>query len=280
MRRLPRRAPGMGAALSAGLLFAAGPVGCFGGFGGGGVPWNGTPFSADLVDLRHPAKPPTRVYIGDGRVRMESTGPGDRSAFVFDPGHGTTLVINDKARTYIDGGIFTPVVSAGFAPLLRLFRPMADGDPCTVWNGTVDGIAAFVPRHTSGTPPHFTCRATGTESVNGRPAHKWLVTADHTDGGNSGPSTVWIDDRLHVISRSRDANGEMEMRNVHEGAPPADLFVPPSGYRRIGVTDFLRAAANAGRALGGGATTSGAGDSTGGGEPAGDVADSPHGGQR
>jgi len=210
---------------------------CFLPGGGTGDAWNAPPFSADLFDLRSPSKPPTRIYIGGGKLRMQSTDSGQSAAFVLDPQHGTTLVIDDKAKTYIDAGMFSSVVAAGAAPFLHLFRPAADGDPCTVWNGAVDQFAAFA-RRSSGPPPHFTCQSAGSDMVAGRPAHKWTVV-DDASGAHQGPSTVWIDDRLHVISRSEDANSGMEMRNIKDGAPPADLFAPPAGYRKIGITDFL-----------------------------------------
>jgi hypothetical protein len=212
---------------------------CF--FGGGtGDAWNAPPFSADLYDLRSPGKPPTRIYIGAGKLRIQSTDPGQTTAFVFDPQHGTTMVIDDKAKTYIDAGMFSRVVAAGAAPFLHLFRPAEGGDPCSVWNGTVDQFAAF-GRGRSGPPPHFTCQSAGSDKVDGRPAQKWTVTTQGGDQNQGGPATVWIDDHLHVISRSIDANGQSEMRNIKEGEPAADLFVPPGGYRKIGVTDFLGA---------------------------------------
>jgi hypothetical protein len=213
--------------------------GCFGLGGDTGTAWNGPPFSADMYDLRDSAKPPTHVAIGDGKLRLQSTDKGNSMAFVFDPQKRTAMVIDDHAKTYIDAGMFASAVSAGMAPMLRLFRPAATGDPCVSWNGAVDQFATFAG-HSSGPTPRFSCTAAGTDVVDGRPAHKWTVVATGGSGDNSGPSTVWIDDRLHVLSKSTDANGSMEMRNIREGAPPNDLFVPPAGYQKIGVTDLLK----------------------------------------
>ncbi len=215
-----------------------------------GVPtgdaWNGPPFSADLVDLRNGGgRVPTHVYVGVGRLRMESAEPGKTTAFIFDPQKGTLLVIDKEAKTYIDAGMFSSLAAAEMTPMLRLFRPAADGDPCTTWNGTVNQFAAFT-KH-SGTPPHFSCTPVGTDIVSGRPAHKWSVVATGRTDDSHDQSTVWIDDRLHILTKSTDANGSMEMRNVREGAPSADLFVAPTDYKKIGVTDLLSSLAKSGQ---------------------------------
>lgn len=213
-------------------------TGCF---EGSGVPmtWSGPPFSADIVDLRQPTKPATRIYVGDQRVRMESMDPTGRTALVFDPQHNTTLLISEKDRSYIDAGMFARVIAIGFAPLMRFFRPAGTGDPCTQWNTTVDMFTAITRQHRSGPPPHFTCQSLGAESVDGRSAHKWSVTED----SHSNSGTVWIDDRLQIVSKSMDQNGEMEMRNIKEGAPPQAMFEAPADYQKLSLAAMVSALA-------------------------------------
>jgi hypothetical protein len=205
--------------------------------GGTGDAWNAPPFSADLYDLQSPGKLPTQIYIGAGKLRIQSNDPGQTTSFVFDPQHGTTMVIDDRAKTYIDGGIFTPVVAAGAAPLLHLFRPTGDGNPCTAWNATADQFTAFIPRSVVPASP-FVCQSNGSDVVAGRAAHKWTLTVNDSKSRQQ-PTILWIDDRLHVVSRSIDANSRTELRHIKEGAPSADLFVPPAGYHKISVADFL-----------------------------------------
>ncbi len=211
---------------------------CFGGMGGGGVPaWKGPPFSADIVNLKDSTKPPSRLYLGDGKMRMESLDPASRNALVFDPAHNTTIWINEKDHNYIDAGMFTSVVAVAFAPLMRFIRPATGGDPCTGWNSTVDQFATFLKQRKSGPPPHFVCHSMGSENVDGRPAAKWAVTDDADK--NSG--VVWIDDRLQIVTKSMDNTGQMEMRNIKEGPQPAELFAPPAGYQKLGLTEMLGA---------------------------------------
>ncbi len=118
-----------------------------------GVPtgdaWNGPPFSADLVDLRNGGgRVPTHVYVGVGRLRMESAEPGKTTAFIFDPQKGTLLVIDKEAKTYIDAGMFSSLAAAEMTPMLRLFRPaqMAIHAP----RGMVPSISSRPLRSTPG----------------------------------------------------------------------------------------------------------------------------------
>lgn len=208
---------------------------CLASPGGNTAALNGPPFSADLTDPGNPSKPPTRIYLGDGKLRMESTDSLSRGALVLDPAHNVTLLILDKDRTYIDAGMLAPMIGAGFAPLMRFIRPVTSGDPCAEWNSTVDQYATLLRQRSSGPPPKFSCSKLGTESVNDRPATKWAVTATP----DNKTATVWIDERLHVISKSMDSNGQMEMRNIHEGPQPTALFVPPEGYRKLGMAEML-----------------------------------------
>jgi hypothetical protein len=219
------------------VLVAAAPLllHCAEGSPGTAAAWNGPPFSADITNPREPTKPPTRVYLGGGKMRMESTDPDSRGALVLDPATHTVLLISDKDRMYIDAGMLAPAVASGFAPIMHFFRPVAGGDPCAEWNTTVDQFSALIQQHRSGPPPQFTCRSLGSETVDGRPAQKWSVSSNI----DARTSTVWIDQRLRVISKSSDDNGQMEMKNIHEGPQPATLFAPPSGYRKLGLSEML-----------------------------------------
>jgi hypothetical protein len=201
-----------------------------------GPVWTGPPFSAELIDPGQPGKPPTKVYLADGKIRLESEDPSSMGALVLDPAHNTTLLIDAQKRAYIDAGMFTSVVTVGVAPLMRFFRPAGTGDPCSGWNSTVSQYSTFVKHDKSNTPPHFTCRSLGSESVDGRPAAKWAFI---TDGEHADTGIVWIDDKLHIVSRSMDPSGQMEMRNVHEGAQPASLFTAPAGYKKVSVASII-----------------------------------------
>jgi hypothetical protein len=235
MRLNLRSTRGVGALLMAPLLAQ-----CFGGGDLTAAEWRGPPFSAEIFSARDSTKPSTRIYMGTGKFRLEMGKPDDRSAIVFDPARGTTLLIGMKDRSYIDAGMFTSLIARGAAPVMRLLRPMNAVDPCTDWNSVIDHMSVghdslTLHLRSSDTVHPFICRHIGAESVNGRPAQKWAVAqGDHGDSG-----TLWIDDGLHIISKSASPSGEIELRDIEEGPQPAALFEPPPGYRRLGLSEML-----------------------------------------
>jgi predicted small secreted protein len=215
--------------------------------------WNGAAFSAEMFDPAHPTKPVSRIYLGDGRVRLESEDTSSIGAIVLDPSHGTTLIVNDPAKSYIDAGMFTSLVTIGFAPLMKVLRPAGSGDPCSQWNSAINPFGAFAKNSKTGQTQQWTCKSLGSESVGGRSAQKWDVASnDPTDG----PMTIWVDDKLHVLSRTQDKSGTMEMRNIREGAQPDSLFTPPATYKKISISSLL------GGMLGGGDSTKGGSSAT------------------
>lgn len=212
--------------------------------------WDGAAFSAEMFDPAHPDKPVSRIYLGDGRVRLESEDTSSIGAIVLDPAHGSTLIVNDPAKSYIDAGMFTSLVTIGFAPLMKVLRPAGSGDPCSQWNSAINPFGAFAKNSKNGQVPQWTCKSLGSESVGGRPAQKWAVASNDP---SDGPMTIWVDDKLHVLSRSQDKSGTMEMRNIHEGAQPDSLFTPPANYKKISISGLL------GGMLGGDSSKSGSG---------------------
>jgi len=201
----------------------------------GGPVWTGPPFSADLVDPNHPNDSPTHIYLSDGKLRIESTDTSQLGALVLDPAHNATLLINDRKQVYLDAGMFTSLVTATFGPVLRFFRPAGTGDPCTQWNTTTMPFASL-SHNKSDAPPHFTCKSLGSESVDGRAAHKWQWTNDAQNGGSG---LVWIDDRLQVVTKAEDSGDHMELRNIKEGTVAASMFTPPASYKKVSVTSIM-----------------------------------------
>lgn len=69
------------------------------------------------------------------------------------------------------------------------------------------------------------CQPLGTEEVDGRRASKWAVTRYFDD--QSALSYIWVDTRLHIVSRIRVAGRTTELRNVIEIFQPSALFEAP-----------------------------------------------------
>jgi len=168
-------------------------------------------------------------------ARRQSTDTSQLGALVLDPAHKATLLINDRKQEYLDAGMFTSLVTATFGPVLRFFRPAGAGDPCTQWNTTTMPFASL-SHSKSDALPHFTCKSLGSESVDGRAAHKWQWTNDAQNGGSG---LVWIDDRLQVVTKAEDSGDHMELRNIKEGTFAASMFTPPTSYKKVSVTSIM-----------------------------------------
>jgi hypothetical protein len=200
-------------------------------------------FSADVVQTPAKGNESTRVSVGKTKVRLQELENGrPQGGAIFDLTTNSMVIIDDDDRSYMGGGndpVLNLMVAAtmeglGAPPIWRFFRPTDSSDPCTEWNAIATKIAR---RDTTQPPPHFTCKGLGSDNVDGRSANKWSVTA--TGDGKTETGLVWIDSRLHVVSRSQDKTGEMHLVNVKEGPQPDAVFAIPSNYRQLNMTDAL-----------------------------------------
>jgi len=80
--------------------------------------------------------------------------------------------------------------------------------------------------------------------VSGRAAQKWAVTSNR----ELGTTSVWIDERLGVVTRVQDSEQVLEFRNISEGSQPDTLFEVPSGFARVDPA-ALMATRNNGKAV-------------------------------
>lgn len=196
-------------------------------------------FSADIVNTPKRGSETSRLYVGSNDLKLQSLQNGQpSSAAIWDFNTKALTLLIDSQHAYI-GGTSTSLVSqmmakSGAPPIWRLFRPSPNADPCTTWNAL---IVASTPRDS--TPAgHVTCRSAGDDAVGGRPAQKWDVTSTDRHGKVSH-GMVWIDSRLHVVSKSQDSTGTMELANVQEGPQPASVFAIPAGYHPLDLNKMM-----------------------------------------
>src|SRR6185312_6241001 len=194
-------------------------------------------FSADVVSTPANGTNTTRVYVGKTKMRIQTLQNGQpEGSVIWDAGQKSTTIVMDKNRSYI-GGSNSPIVNAalngsGAPTLVRLFAP-ASSDPCSTWN---QAVLRF--QYSTHKAPHFSCQSAGTDVVNGRPAQKWAVTTTDANGTTQS-GYAWIDNKLHVVSRSQDKNSEMDLQNVQEGPQPDAVFQIPAGYHQIDESALL-----------------------------------------
>ena len=156
---MKRQSRVISAALAAALLAAAGAV---------GADPAGVQFSADME--RRTADGQTqkgRMYVGDGRTRMETSLQGQETVRISDSKNGKEYLLFPADKTYLERGT-PPGAAAGAAPP----APTAETDPCA-------GV------------PGLTCKRIGKEAVNGREAVKCEMIM--TDQGRTMTATQWLD---------------------------------------------------------------------------------------
>jgi hypothetical protein len=126
----------------------------------------GASFSADMVQSG-PQQPPVlgKMYVDDGRIRTEIGTNEQQSVQIIDPNAGRFWMLMPQQKVYAEMPVpptaSTPVGSSG-------------------GNGPCARI------------PGASCRRAGEETLNGRSAVKWEVTANRQDG-RTQQGAIWTD---------------------------------------------------------------------------------------
>jgi hypothetical protein len=144
-----------------------------------------------------------KVFAGNGRLRFERTGtiakitiidPLKPEAYVQSPGK------TPEVTSVFQGVRGSPAMMPGISMYLLPADPQ---NPCQNWTAVE-------------------CKAMGTETVDGRATTKWDLAHHFEDV--TWHSTVWVDVRLHVVSKRQYEENVFQMRNIVEGPQPANLF--------------------------------------------------------
>lgn len=196
-------------------------------------------FSADVVQVPAKGSTTTKLYVDKGKLRFQQLENGQPAGgAIIDADQKTTTIIDDQDHKYF-GGSDSPLVNgilnnSGVPPIWRFFRPSNAAEPCTEWNAMMQAAARFDSTRTA---PQMSCKSLGTDAVDGRPAEKWQVDVTRDNKTESG--YAWIDNSLHVVSKSQDSTGSVELRNVHEGPQPDSVFQVPANYSKVDVNALL-----------------------------------------
>ncbi|HUB97515.1 MAG TPA: hypothetical protein VL993_16450 [Stellaceae bacterium] len=166
-------------------------------------------FSADIVSTGMPGAGPSKIYVSDGKLRMES----GHGTMLADAKANTAYMLMPQQKMYMDMG-----EHGNFA---EMFMPTNVDDPCPEWQ---KAARAAQPDAAA-----WTCSRVGDDTVGGRSVVKYQAAA------NDGITHyAWLDPKLRIIIKTQDSNGNsMELQNIKEGAQPATLFVLPADYRKF-----------------------------------------------
>lgn len=223
----------------------------------------GTEFSADLLSRGPDAQTTTgKMYVGDGRVRVEMTQQGRQVVHISDQNKRMEWMVLPDQKSYMEH----PLGAAGQSPA-PVAKPSADADPCAGLQGVtcrkvgqdaVGGRAAVkwemsVTRNGQvltgtqwldvqrGLPLKYQMpngqsmelEMLGTETLGGRAVEKWQMTTSNPQQ-QTMRSLQWYDPELQLAVREELPGGYVrELDNIRIGKQPDELFAVPDGYTRM-----------------------------------------------
>jgi hypothetical protein len=167
-------------------------------------------FSADAVyasaaGAKQP--PPTssaKLYVGKDKMRIDFAGVVGHSLIVDEAAHTIVALLPDRKA-------YQPLASRP----AEYFRIADAEDACPAWQRAV------------GTP--IRCEKSGSELVAGRKTVKYTRAT-----GIESRDEIWVDPTLQFAVQWRIDGIEVSLRDIHEGAQPADRFVVANDYGPIG----------------------------------------------
>lgn len=176
-------------------------------------------FSAEMVmgGASSSNVPPSKIYVSDGKVRLETERAGHSSTILIDAHANTFYILLAEQKSYIDAN--------GGGPMSRMSQAFMPIDP----DNACPQLEAMAKQMKKDAADDFTCKRVGSEAVNGRDAAKYQGTK-----ANGEVAYAWIDTKLKYLIKSQDQKGVgVQFRNIQEGAQPASLFEIPADYKKM-----------------------------------------------
>lgn len=165
-------------------------------------------FSADVVYLPGTAGPsfnsdhgPSKIYVSKDKLRLETGGAG--SILLVDRSTQTASVLFPAKKEY------EPLTGR----LSEYFRVKDPENACPDWQDAAEEKIA--------------CEKAGHELVNGRETVKYR----NRTGSDVVANAVWIDIGLKFVVKWQSINLTVELRNIEDEQPAAELFSVPSDYQ-------------------------------------------------
>lgn len=221
-------------------------------------------FSAEMV--RHGPDGKTvrgRMYVGDGRTRMEMSQQGREVIRISDRGRRTEWILFPADKGYLER-VSAPAPEgappsdappsaetdpcAGMAGLIcrRLGVEDVNGRPAVKWEmsmtqegKTLTGVQwldqerAIPLRHQMPNGQTMELKLLATETLEGRPVEKWEMTTA-VPGQQPAVTFQWYDPALKLAVRDELPGGFVsELKDIRIGPQPDSLFAVPDGYTRM-----------------------------------------------
>jgi hypothetical protein len=182
-------------------------------------------FSADVVNEKSDNSGLKKVYATKDKIRFEvqarnaAMGP---SAFILDESQMKYIVIMAERHMYMDA---PPMM---VRPIIDKFWRVNDvNDACPAWKKVAEESGTY--KNWGG------CTKVGSETLNGRSTVKYEGVSNKGERGY-----IWVDTKLHCVVKTDSLNGGIELRNIQEGAQPANLFEIPAGYTKFDMGSMMQ----------------------------------------
>jgi hypothetical protein len=152
-----------------------------------------------------------KVFVAGGKMRVESAG----AIIVADSEAHTGIMLMANKKAYVE--------MPGLGGMGRAFVQVDPAHACDAWR-------ALGKRNDGGT-----CATDGPETVDGRNTVKITgESVDHKKG------SAWVDAKLHVVIKVQGDGFGMEIKNIHEGPQPPELFAVPAGYQKMDIQQLMQ----------------------------------------
>jgi hypothetical protein len=162
-------------------------------------------FSAERFFTQAGASPASdrKIFVHEGRLRFAPANssvitivdPVSRTGYQVSPGQTAEVVRRFQ-------GVRGVVNQDG---LSKFFLPVDPDSPCMFWLDVE-------------------CRSMGAEQIAGRSCAKWEVS--HRFAEQTWISYIWVDVKLHIVSKIQYRDFITELKDLVEGPPPVAFEVP------------------------------------------------------
>jgi hypothetical protein len=174
-------------------------------------------FSADLLGTSLANGAPQtagKIYVSSDKVRIEISDFPD-GFFLLDGNAHTAYFLKSAQRIVMDARQSTW--------LTQILVPIDPNDPCRQWQAMAETAGAADQGR------QWRCERLGLQSAGGRKAIRYRAISPH-----GAANDCWIDPQLgFVVSVHRDHGAAIDLENIQEGRPPADMFEIPANFRRF-----------------------------------------------
>lgn len=183
-----------------------------------------TEFSAEIVDTtKTDTQVRAKIYMAKDKMRVEAMANGSGAgramgAVIVDMAAQTSTVLMDQQHMYME----MPSQTMGQRNMFNFFRTGDVENACSDWLQQAKNKGG-------------TCQKVGSDTVNGRSTVKYEATNANGEAGY-----FWLDPKLRFPVKWQGKDSSGELRNIQEGAQPANLFEIPAGYTKMDMGNMMQ----------------------------------------